>query len=343
MNVFDNVSIETSIIQITKKEKSNKNILVNNSYFINQKKDLSKEGFYFLNLEIFNLKEKILNQGELLKNFKTINIRYGIKTGFNKAFIIDKNLKNELIKKDPKNEEIIKPVLKGRNLKKYKRDFEKDYLIFTRQGININQYPSIKEYLYQFKKDLTPKKKGQKGGKGRVHGSYKWYEIQTNATYYEEFENPKLVYPRISSEMFTIYDTGKNYCIDTVFMINCNDEQQLKVLQALLDSKVLNFIYRIIGVAYNKSIELRKTYVGNLPIKFPENNELNNKIINLLIQLENNIKELSKLPKKSQDIKIKEINAIENELNSIIYDLYDLDEDDIKIIENYLENIGNEK
>ena len=66
------------------------------------------------------------------------------------------------------------------------------YLIFSRQGIVIDEYPSIKNYLYTFIEDLTPKK-DKNDEKGRKPGNYKWYEIQDKTDFYENFEKPKLI------------------------------------------------------------------------------------------------------------------------------------------------------
>ena len=79
-----------------------------------------------------------------------------------------------------KNANIIKPMLRGRDLKKYYYEFADQWIIFTRKGININEYPDIKDYLLQYKKELTP-------GVGRKPGSYEWYEIQDNVAYFEDF------------------------------------------------------------------------------------------------------------------------------------------------------------
>jgi hypothetical protein len=79
-------------------------------------------------------------------------------------------------------------------LKDYITDFKNSYLIFTRRGININEYLSIKKYLSQYKEKLIPKNKGQKIG--RKPGKYEWYEIQYTIAYFKEFEKSKIIWQR---------------------------------------------------------------------------------------------------------------------------------------------------
>lgn len=106
------------------------------------------------------IKEKIEKIGTPLKDWD-INIYRGILTGYNEAFIIDGKTKNELIEKSPKNAEIIKPILRGRDIKRYGYEFADIWLICTHNGtsttspIKIDDYPYIKEYLDQFYPQLA--------------------------------------------------------------------------------------------------------------------------------------------------------------------------------------------
>lgn len=119
-----------------------------------KQKLLNKNSFTFKSPEVLNLRDKILNQGTLIKDLD-IQINYGIKTGFNKAFIIDEETKNKLIIEDSKNKEIIKPLLRGRDINKWRISYKHLYIIFTRRGIDINKYPVIKEFLSRYKKRIN--------------------------------------------------------------------------------------------------------------------------------------------------------------------------------------------
>ncbi len=151
-------------------------------------------------------------------------INYGVKTGFNEAFFIDEATRARLISEDPKSVEIIKPLVIGDDVKRYEIEFKEQYLIFTKRGIRIDSYPAIKTHLEQYKKRLIPCPLGwdeQKDGKwpGRKQGSYEWYEIQDTVDYYEDFEEPKTIYPVIAKRNAFAFDENSYFSNDKTFII----------------------------------------------------------------------------------------------------------------------------
>ena len=111
----------------------------------------------------------------------------GITTGLNEAFVVDSELHgiNSLRNTHPPAE-VLKPFLRGRDVKRWQVNSQDLWLIFTRRGIDIKKFPAIYKYLYQYKKRLTPGVKG-----GRKAGNYQWYEIQDAIDYWEEFEQAR--------------------------------------------------------------------------------------------------------------------------------------------------------
>lgn len=279
--------------------------------------------------EIIELKNKILSKGTQIKDIPEIDIYRGILTGYNKAFIIDEETKNQLIKEDSKNSEIIKPVLRGRDIKKWHINYQNLYLIFTRRGININEYPSIKKYLSEFKERLKPKNNKEKIG--RKPGPYKWYEIQDTVLYYQEMDKNKLVYPETSSsKLFAIFDNQKYYIDKTAFMLISN-KINLKVIAVLLSSNIFNFIYLMLGGFLGKdAVQLSKIYIEQLPLP-----NINNDKSKILICFYDKLIELNKNEKKE------EISHFEKKLNNYIYkNIYCLSDDEIKTIEKKLKVIN---
>ncbi|MDY0137780.1 MAG: N-6 DNA methylase [Thiomicrospira sp.] len=127
---------------------------------------------------------------------------YGIKTGLNEAFVIDRATRERIIAQDPHSAALIKPFLEGKDLKKWHAQPRELYLIFTRRGTDIEAYPGIKAYLEQFKERLMPKPKDWPSNKtwpGRKAGPYQWYEIQDTVGYFEEFEKPKLCWGNLQN------------------------------------------------------------------------------------------------------------------------------------------------
>jgi hypothetical protein len=160
-----------------------------------------------------------------LKDVSGLGFYRGIVTGFNKAFVIDEDIKDQLIMQDSKSNEIIKPLLRGRDIKRWTIDYKDIYLIFTRRGIEIDNYPAIKSYLKSFKENLTPKNDGQKIG--RKPGDYEWFEIQDSTEYYPEFEKDKLIYPNLAPELFAVFDNNKFFTNQKCFIIT-SDTVDLK-------------------------------------------------------------------------------------------------------------------
>jgi hypothetical protein len=124
---------------------------------------------------------------------------YGIKTGLNEAFLIDTATKERLVREDPKSAEIIKPYLRGQDIKRWSPEWDGVWMIFTRRGIDIDAYPAVKRHLEQFRTQLEPKPRDWQGGtwQGRKPGAYKWYEIQDSIDYWKLFEQPKIMYQEI--------------------------------------------------------------------------------------------------------------------------------------------------
>lgn len=148
---------------------------------------------------------KLKNQGTTLGEYLKGRIYRGVLTGYNKAFVIDKETRDALIKADKGSKEVIKPFLDGKHIRRYAVPSSDKYIVFTRQGISIKEYPAVHKHLLAYRGQLEPKPKGHKGEwEGRKSGPYKWWEIQDTIDYHLEFEKRKIVWPdlTISSPTF---------------------------------------------------------------------------------------------------------------------------------------------
>jgi len=246
--------------------------------------DLSKSSFTFVSPQELAIKKKIENNGIILKDWDN-TIKSGIKTGLNEAFIIDEDKKNELIKADSKNKEIIKPYLRGRDIKKYSYQFANKWIITTKLHSNEyleNKYPVIFKYLSLYKDKLS--KRGQctnRGDKGQHH----WLELDNNPTdnYFNEFEKEKIIWIELSDLGKFTFDSNKYFIDMTIFMIT---GQNLKYILSLLNSKLIFWYFNLIcaesGVGTNR---WKKTYVEQIPIPKLPNYKLYEENINYLINL----------------------------------------------------------
>lgn len=195
-------------------------------------------------------------------------IRYGIKTGYNEAFIISGAVRKRLIDKDGTSAEVIKPFVVGDNVRKYHINSEDKYVIFMGRGKNIEDYPAIRDYLLPFKDRLTPRPAGHNGvWNGRKAGSYQWYETQDPVNYHNEFEQPKIMYPVICSTPRFTFDTTSIYPNDKTFVIPVRDLYLLGVLNTRVIWSYLQSISASLGDPdQGGRLELREIYMRTVPI-----------------------------------------------------------------------------
>lgn len=185
--------------------------------------------------EVLDLRSKLANGRKKLREFTAGQILYGVKTGLNEVFVISGQKRDELIARDPRSAEIIKPLIQGTHLRPWYVEDSPEFLIFARRGINIEQYPAVHEYLSRFRSQLEPKPSDwdarQKWG-GRKPGDYKWFELQDTVDYWQAFEQSKIVWPDISKLPRFSMDTAGRYLGNTGYFIPTADYYLLGVLSS---------------------------------------------------------------------------------------------------------------
>jgi hypothetical protein len=284
------------------------------------------------------LMNKIQSLGIPLVDYVKGKIYRGVLTGLNKAFVIDAETRDRLIEEDVKSEEVIKPFLLGKDIKRYEPLKKGRFLIFTRRGIDINQYPAIKEYLSAFREKLIPKPKDWKGDnwKGRKPGSYKWYEIQDAIDYYAEFEKPKIIYPNICKKPEFTFDESSFYTNQKCFIIPSLD----KYLLGILNSSVTFYLFRSIlpklrGGFYEPSFVYFKDFpIRTIDFNNPSEKAIHDKLVSLVDQMLELHKKKNSLPPSAEREKIeREITITDEKIDEIVYGLYGITEEERKIIE----------
>ncbi|EIB1628859.1 Eco57I restriction-modification methylase domain-containing protein, partial [Campylobacter jejuni] len=339
IKVFDSATVDTSILCFEKsKSKDNKfkylalsnEILKTCAYDIGLYKDfaefsqnsLSKESFTFSDENTSALKAKIERIGTPLKEWQGLNIYRGILTGYNEAFIITTEKRNEILAncKDEAEKErtakLIRKMLRGRDIKRYSYEWAGLWVIgtFPSLKLDIEQYPALKQYLSQFLPRIE-----QSGEKGcRKKTSNKWFETQDNIAYYEEFEKEKIVWNRISSDLCFSYDNQKNFILDSMFSITFYSNINLKYLIANLNSSISKFWIKNNAATLGDGIYGAKIYIEKLPI--PKINSKNQKLVDELINL---VDEILKAKEQNKNASTQEL---ENKINSLTYKLYNLTE-----------------
>ncbi|MGI6258859.1 MAG: TaqI-like C-terminal specificity domain-containing protein, partial [Anaerolineaceae bacterium] len=245
------------------------------------------------------IKEKIEAIGTPLLEWD-INIYRGILTGLNAAFIISGKKKDELIARDPKSAEIIRPVLRGRDVFRYKYKFCNYYMIttFPSLRIDINMYPAIKEHLLSF--DIRRLEQsgnihhvGNRVIKSRKRTSNKWYETQDTIAYWEEFYKQKIAYNDINSRLsFSFVDAGI-MLINTIYFITNNDH--MLFLLGILNSKLIDWYYRQISAQLGKNaVRMFSIYVYKIPIPVlePTKEEVFSRLVSKYLEDKGNLSDL---------------------------------------------------
>ncbi|CCI16942.1 putative type II DNA modification enzyme [Microcystis aeruginosa PCC 9807] len=238
------------------------------SYYVCEN-SLSVEGWSLAKNQIAKIINKLNKDNISLAQYIQLQIFYGIKTGCNEAFFIDQYTRSKLIESDPKSAEIIKPLVVGDDIRKYEINYQEIFLIFTRRGININEYPSIKKHLEKFKNKLEPKPELHSGTwPGRKAGNYKWYEIQDTVDYWTFFEHHKIIYPVIASSSRFMLDNQGYFPNDKCFIIPCSDFYLLALLNSKLLFNVTKLMVSVLGDEdAGGRLELRSIHLQNIPIR----------------------------------------------------------------------------
>ncbi len=266
--------------------------------------------------EHINIKNKIELKGKRLLNW---NVKFyrGITTGFNEAFIIDESTKNRLIKEDKNNSKIIKPLLRGRDIKRYSFDKNLLWLINTHNGIKIEKvkpinveksYPTIFTFLEKHKSKLIK----------RLDKGDDWTNLR-NCAYLKEFEKEKLVFTKASKIQSFAYDSEGHFVLNTSYILT---GEKLKYLLALLNSKLVKFVFKNFYQSGGIEGEITVQAIEQIPIIYPSEKQ-DIKITKLVCEI---------LSIKEKNLKA-DTNALETQIDQLVYKLYDLTEEEIKIIE----------
>ncbi|MGN8397296.1 DUF7149 domain-containing protein [Helicobacter pylori] len=353
LKVFESATVDTSIIHFIKqaplKESvfkyyeptpNDKDDLKNTPSLLMRQNSLQTESFIFANTTLLDLRDKMENSGTPLKDWG-IQINYGIKTGCNEAFIIPTEKRDEILKncddlqKDEKGmserertKELIKPILRGKDIKRYSYEWADLWVINTHNGytsapkskippIDIEKYPAIKAHLDSHHDAIVT----------RCDQGDTPYNLR-NCAYLEDFEKEKIVYPETSQGAYFVYENSGIFLEKTAFMI-VSDAYNLKLLTALLNSKLITFCFKNFcgGCILGKSgYQYNKHALEKIPI--PKITEKNQELADKITALVDKI-----LQSKAKDTKAN-TQELEKEIDALVYQLYHLTDEEIKTIEN---------
>ncbi|MGG6242869.1 Eco57I restriction-modification methylase domain-containing protein [Nodosilinea sp. AN01ver1] len=292
---------------------------------------LSGENWQFASADVTACLDKMKAVGKPLEKYVDGKIFYGVKTGFNKAFVIDAKTRAELIEQDPKNAEIIKPLSVGDDIRKWHIRDKDRWLIFIPWHFPLHndslikgasakaeklfkaRYSAIYTYLLNFKDKLASRNQSETGIR------YEWYALQRCAATYEEFfQLPKIIFPDIAKESRFSFDTDGRFINDTTFMIPIKDLYLMGILNSKLAWHYLSQTAAVLGdPGKNGRLRLKRIYVSQIPI--PPASDADKAVISALVQ-------------KCLDAKGQGVAQWEAEIDDRVAHLYGLTPYDLKII-----------
>ena len=178
--------------------------------------------------EDYNLVKRLRDAGKPLEQYIKTQPFFGIKTVPTDVFVVDRKTRDKLIAEHPSSEDILKPFLHGRRIRRWHVEPPEQWLIFAYRGIEINAYPAIRKYLEKHRDSLS--KRRSKGG---------WYELQASVEEIERYAGPKLVCPNIYNTQTFAVETEGYYCGSTCYIIPTEETW----LCGLLNTRTVEWFY----------------------------------------------------------------------------------------------------
>ena len=286
--IFDNATVDVNILLSEKAENqgntqacslTEKTGVNNLSHYLNQNQSecpfTTKDSWVILSKIEQSIKQKIEAIGTPLKDWN-IQINYGIKTGCNEAFIISTEKRNEILNncssedERTRTEEIIRPILRGRDIKRYGYDWHDLWLINTHNGIKgkvpkieISKYPAIKNHLDQFKDKIW----------SRADQGDTPYNLR-NCAYMEDFYKPKVMWKIIGCNLNFSYDESQMICNNAVNIMTGSRDELIQFV-CLMNSKLFNWYLKCTTEAevQGGGIQLYVTTLEKTLVKLDFNND----------------------------------------------------------------------
>ncbi len=334
VKIFDSATVDTDILLFEKGKNKNKTLacvtknltkdgLNNLSEFVQQNSALcsfaANESWVVLSPIEQSIKAKIEKAGVPLKDWD-IQIYRGILTGYNDAFIITTEKRNEIlaacksVDEKKRTEELIRPILRGRDIKRYGYDWAGLWLIatFPSRHYDIEKYPAVKNHLLSFgikRLEQTGKEYVVNGEKikARKKTNNKWFETQDSISYWEDFSKPKIVWGNLNLKAsYALAPAGMFVNAPCPMIVPAS-----RSLLFILNSKLADYYIRKLGVTRNGGyFEYKPMFIEQLPVPKSVDESL--------------FKKFSDSPSEKE----------QQQIDSLVYKLYGLSQDEIAFIEN---------
>ena len=211
--------------------------------------------------------DKMRAKGIPLKDWD-VSIYRGVTTGYNDAFIVDNKTREKLVSADPKSAEIIKPVLRGKDIQRFRTEWAGRWLIttFPARQLDIKDYPAVGQHLLTYGKERLEQsgKTLPNGSKARKKTQHSWFELQDATAYYEEFSKEKLIWIELVDYGRFAYANSEMYCANTAYVLSGESIRYLcAALNSTLTTWFMNSTALTSGMGATRWI---KSFVETIPI-----------------------------------------------------------------------------
>ncbi|MEO6563389.1 MAG: Fic family protein [Nitrosospira sp.] len=300
--------------------------------FSMQIQDLRVEGWTLESPTVLALMTKLYAVGTSLGEYTHGRFYYGIKTGFNDAFVIDTATRERLVAEDPNSADLIKPWLRGRDIRKWKTDWAGQYVLAIASSANRQWpwssaaseaeaerifaavYPAIHSHLRKkgvtFSERQRTDKKKQQGLYNRDDQGKYWWELRSCA-YYTEFERPKIVYADIAKLFRASYDTSGAFCGNTCYILPADDSSLLAILHSRLFDWYARQEFQCLGDPWHGG---RLRFIAQYMERFP--------IVTMTSHQKTPI--IQRVQTILANPTSRDVPRLETEIDELVFDLYNL-------------------
>jgi len=324
--IFESATVDSNILIIQKETYSKKlhGAIVDKSTNIystplSHLPDITEQSWSITNPIQQQINEKIRVLSRPLVEWD-INIYFGVKTGYNEAFIIDEDKRSELIQQDAKSAEILRPILRGREIESYYTKWDGGYIVNTHNGdksrkippVKINDYPIIKQYLDSYKSKIFD----------RYDQGDTPYNLR-NCAYLDEFAKEKIIWKRIGSKIRFSYSNQDIFSLDSTCIAT---GEKMKYLTAFLNSKLCHFqLFEKAPRTGMGDLILSVQALEPLLVFYPNIEQEN--VFNM------HVEQIIYLKSKGENT-----SELEQQIDNLVYRLYGLTFEEVKVIDPEIES-----
>ncbi|MCJ7737000.1 MAG: Eco57I restriction-modification methylase domain-containing protein, partial [Anaerolineae bacterium] len=253
---------------------------------------------------------------------------FGIKTGLNKAFIVGRETRDRLVASDPRNADIIRPVVGGRDVRRYSIEFKSKYLIWTYIGVPIRHFPAVFDHLHQYKGQLQ--KRSDQGDH--------WWELRA-CDYYDRFSWPKIMYPDIATSCRFVVDREGYLGTNTTYFIPGDDLYLLGILNSALGNFYLAEACAGLEGGGTTYLRFFGQYMEAFPVRTidfddPSDVARHDRMVALVERMLARHNQLAdaKTP-QTNNVLQQQIEVTDRAIDTLVYELYELTDEEIAIVE----------